>query len=94
MPRETKTGGNKLGKIAKKMFEPDGKEPYYLGDKPIRNFQELMENLGAFTTEEANWVASWIEYLGDEKTAKKIRKSTGKFKEILRKRHVKLLKYR
>ncbi len=94
MPRGTKTDGTKLGKIAKRMFEPVEKEPYYLGDKPIRNFQEFMENLGAFTEEEANWVASWIEYLGDEKTAKKIRKSTGKFKEILRKRHVKLLEYR
>ncbi len=89
-----KKGGNNLSKTAEKLFNPDGKEPYYLEGKPIKNLQDLIEHLGAFSEEEANWIASWIEYLGDEKTAKRIRKSTGNFKDILRKRHAKLMKYR
>jgi len=94
MPKSTKASGHKLDTIAKKMFEPVKKEPYYLNSQAIRNFQELMENLGAFTNEEANWVASWIEYLGDGQTAKKIRNSTDGFKDILRKRHAQLMKHR
>lgn len=89
-----KRGGNRYEKLARALFDPTGKEPYYLGTKAIRNFQELMENLGNFSEDDANWVASWIEYLGDRRTAKRIRKSTGDFKEILRKRYAQLLPYR
>lgn len=93
MPR-SRRAGNSLANIAGRLFEPVGKEPYYLGGKAIRNFPELIENLGAFPEEDANWIASWIEYLGDVRTAMRIRESSGEFKEILRKRHVQLLKYR
>ena len=45
-----------------------------------------------FRDEHAPWIADWIEYLGDNKTAKKIRDAPGEFKEIISNRYEELKK--
>ncbi len=96
MSRERKKKGEdakELRALAKKMFEAVGKNAYYLGDRAIRNLGELKENLGSFTEREVEWLASWIEYLGDAVTAKKIRRSTNNFKKIVSRRHAQLKRH-
>ncbi|MEE8167243.1 MAG: hypothetical protein V3T58_00020 [Candidatus Hydrothermarchaeales archaeon] len=85
---------NALPKIAEKLFAAGGKKPYHLGDRAIKNFGELKDNLDLFSSGDANWLASWIEYLGDPKTAEKIRDSSDEFKKIILKRYEQLQKYR
>ena len=80
--------------LAKKMFDPVKKNPYYLGERAIRNFRELRQNLGLFTEKEAIWVADWLEYLGDPKTARKIRENSQDFKAIIMNRYAELWHYR
>jgi hypothetical protein len=82
-----------LKTTAKNLFEAAGKEAYYLGDRAIHNLHELVNNLVHFSEEHAGWVADWIEYLGDSKTAKRIRKKTGDFKKIIEKRYKELKKH-
>lgn len=82
-----------LTQMAKKLFEATGKNPYYRGEKVIRNFRELWENLADFRGEEAQWVASWIEYLGDAATAMKIRENPREFKELIGQRYDELRVY-
>ncbi|MEK6978230.1 MAG: hypothetical protein AABX40_07525 [Candidatus Hydrothermarchaeota archaeon] len=82
-----------LYNLAKLMFDPAGKEPYYLGSGAIRNLEELKVSLDSFTPEMAEWVASWVEYLGDRKTAEDIRRAKGEFKRIIEKRYTVLRKY-
>ena len=85
--------GGELGQIAAKLFSPVGKNPYYRGEKAIRNFRELKNNLNEFTEKEAQWVASWIEYLGDKNTAARIRQTPSRFREIIIARFNELLPY-
>ncbi|MBI4344288.1 MAG: hypothetical protein HY555_01745 [Euryarchaeota archaeon] len=80
--------------LAKKMFDPVKKNPYYLGERAIRNLRELRQNLDLFTEKEAIWVADWLEYLGDPKTAQKIREKRGDFKAIVINRYAELWHYR
>lgn len=82
-----------LTKIAKNLFEAAGKNPYYRGGKAIKNFSELRENLAEFTENEAQWVAAWIEYLGDAKTAARIRERPSKFKEFINERYNELRRH-
>lgn len=82
-----------LARMAAKLFSPVGKNPYYRGEKAIRNFRELGASLNEFTEKEAQWVASWIEYLGDIKTAEKIDQTPGRFKEIVTARFNELKPY-
>ena len=82
-----------LVKTAKDLFEATGKNPYYRGEKIIRNFKELKENLAEFTEDEAQWVASWIEYLGDAETAARIRERPSRFKEFISERYDELRRY-
>ncbi|MBE0517542.1 MAG: hypothetical protein IBX41_09215 [Methanophagales archaeon] len=76
-----------FSKLASSLFEPRGKNPYYLNRdsdrRAIRNLIELSDNLDAFTHEEVHWVASWLEYLGDKEIATRIRAMPEKFKEII-----------
>lgn len=84
-----------LSELAKKLFRPVGKNPYYLKGKAINNLEELARNLGEFTGgEETKWVASWLEYLGDTDTAGKIRGAPNKFKQIITDRYYELRRYR
>ncbi len=76
--------------VARKLFHPTEREPYYLRDLAIRNFDELHANLERFTEEQAGWVADWVQYLGDEETARRIRKETKEFKKIIAQRHQEL----
>ena len=73
--------------IARCLFRPAGKNPYYLfrGTESIAltNLAELKDQIDTFTENEAEWVASWIEYLGDKETADKIRASPSNFKGII-----------
>ena len=82
-----------LAAIAKKLFKVEDKNPYYLGEQAIKNFEELRGSLDKFTESEAQWVASWIEYLGDAKTAARIRQSPNRFKEIIADRYNELKPY-
>lgn len=82
-----------LLRIAKSLFRAVGKNPYYHRGQPIRNFGELKDNLDKLTGEEAPWVASWIEYIGDAKTAAMIRQTPDKFKEIITARYEQLKPY-
>ncbi|MDI6642976.1 MAG: hypothetical protein QMD95_02875 [Candidatus Hodarchaeaceae archaeon] len=82
-----------LTKIAKNLFEATGKNPYYRGGKAIKNFRELWENLAEFTENEAQWVAAWIDYLGDARTAARIRERPSKFKELINERYAELRRY-
>ncbi|MEM3087412.1 MAG: hypothetical protein QXO51_00605 [Halobacteria archaeon] len=76
--------------VARKLFHPTGREPYYLRDLAIRNFDELHAHLEKFTEEQAGWVADWVDYLGDRETARRIRKETKAFKKIIAERHKEL----
>jgi predicted unusual protein kinase regulating ubiquinone biosynthesis (AarF/ABC1/UbiB family) len=76
-----------LKEIAKKLFDATGKNAYDLKDMTIKNFEELKNNLDKFTVKEANWVASWIEYLGDKTTADRIRQAPNEFKKIINNRY-------
>ena len=82
-----------LAGMAAKLFSPVGKNPYYRGEKAIRNFMELRGRLNEFAEKEAQWVASWIEYLGDIKTATKIRQTPSRFREIITARFNELQPY-
>ncbi len=72
-----------LSKIATSLFTPMDKNPYYRGSMAIANLRDLHDHLDAFGPEEAVWLASWIEYLGDSETAAKIRAEPGQFKQIV-----------
>ena len=92
-----------LSKLATSLFDPVGKNPYYLnrssgsGDSDmtiaIKNLSELRDNLDVFNEKEAPWLASWIEYLGDKKTAARIRETPGEFEEIIIERHEELQEF-
>lgn len=84
--------GNKHD-IARRLFRPEGKRPYIFNGKPLKNFKDLKDYLVAFTGREALWVASWLEYLGDEETADSIRRRPGDFKDIVLKRYRELKPY-
>ncbi len=89
--RASKKGA--LHALASKMFEPIEKEPYYLEGKAFGNLAELNDNLGDFTEREAEWLAAWLKYLGDAKTASRIRKRPGEFSRIISARHAELEKH-
>ncbi len=83
-----------LTKLASSLFEPEGKNPYYMGDgRAIKNLTELKENLDSLSDNEAHWLASWIEYLGDEETAKRIRAAPDTFKAIINERYTELMEF-
>jgi len=73
--------------IATCLFTPTEKNPYYLfrGTDCIalNNISELKERIDMLMENEAEWVASWIEYLGDKETADKIREMPPEFKRII-----------
>ena len=81
---------DELAAVAALLFNPAGKEPYYLNDRTLKNLQELVDNLDAFTGNEGAWVAAWLEYLGDKEVAEIIYGSPGDFKLILVERFNKL----
>jgi hypothetical protein len=80
--------------IATSLFKPVGKNPYYLmrGTDCIalNNLAELKDKIDIFMENEAGWVASWIEYLGDIETADKIRATPNEFKGIISARYEEL----
>jgi len=73
--------------VASSLLRPVGKNPYYLhiGTDCIalNNLAELHDRIDMFREDEAKWVASWIEYLGDTETADKIRAAPSEFKIII-----------
>jgi hypothetical protein len=99
--RKIKEKKEELSKLSSSLFDPVGKNPYYLnrdsgsGDMTIEitNLSALRKNLDLFTEEEAPWLAMWIEYLGDKETAARIRETPGEFKEIIIERHEELQEF-
>ena len=79
--------------IAKNLFSSENKNPYYLRGKEIKNLDELKENLQNFKDTEAMWVADWIRYLGDPKTADQIRNKPKEFRRIIDARYTELLNH-
>jgi hypothetical protein len=80
--------------IAERLFNPKDKKPYIFNGKPLKNISDLKDYLVAFTGREAQWVASWIEYLGDKELARRIRSKPRDFKELVLKRYRELKPYR
>jgi len=80
-----------LSRLANSLFDPVETNPYYLNPSgraiAVKKIAELRENLDVLTEEEAPWLASWIEYLGDKETAARIRETPGEFKEIIIERY-------
>jgi len=87
------TGDNDKKAIARRLFRPEGKNPYVFNGKPLKTFKDLKDYLVAFTGTEALWVASWLEYLGDAETACRIRRRPRDFKGIVLKRYRELKPY-
>lgn len=89
--RRIKEKKEAMSRLSASLFEPVGKDPYYLnrgnGSIAIRNLRDLRDNLDAFSREEeARWLASWLEYLGDNEIATRIRARPERFKEIIMER--------
>jgi hypothetical protein len=82
-----------LKRLAVMMFKPRDKKPYVFNGKPLKNLQDLKDYLVAFTGKEALWVASWMEYLGDRKTAECIRRKPENFKNTVLMRYKELKPY-
>ncbi|RZN37178.1 MAG: hypothetical protein EFT35_06710 [Methanophagales archaeon ANME-1-THS] len=85
---------HRKAEIATSLLTPAGKNPYYLirGTDciAINNLAELKDRIDMFMENEAGWVASWIEYLGDKETADKIRATPNEFKGIISARYEEL----
>ena len=72
-----------MAALADRMFHPEDKHPYYLNDRALGNLRDLVDSLNDFTGNEGLWVASWLEYLGDEGVAALIRNWPEDFKQIV-----------
>ena len=80
--------------IAKKLLiNTKGKDMYYLGGNPIRNFHELKNNINFLNLNHVNYLANWIAYLGDTSTAEQIQKNPENFKKIISTRYSELKKH-
>jgi len=86
--KELKMGNDT--KIAKQLLSGNGKNPYYYGGITIQNFEELQDHLKNFPEHEVGWLADWIDYLGDNRTAVKIRETPTEFKTIINERYLEL----
>jgi len=81
-----------ISKIAKDLLTGNDKNPYYYGSIVIQNLDELQNHLHNFSEHEAGWLADWIDYLGDNHTAIKIRENPNEFKTIINERYLELKK--
>jgi hypothetical protein len=79
-----------MAAIAKAVLTGEGKNPYYYRDVSIQNFHELLDYLQQFSEHEAGWLADWIDYLGDNQTAVRIRDTPSEFKTIIDNRYQEL----
>ncbi len=75
-----------LAALANRMFVADGKNPYFRGDRTIRNLEELDLDIAGFEHHEAPWVADWLDYLGDAEVAQKLRAEPSHFRRIIHER--------
>jgi hypothetical protein len=79
--------------MARRLFHPEGKNPYLKGGLEIHDLAELDRSLSSFDTAEAPWVADWLEYLGDAPTAERVRQRPADFREIIHARSVELRRF-
>jgi hypothetical protein len=82
-----------LEALACLLLHPENKNPYYLDDKALKNLKDLVDNLDSFSGNEGQWVAAWLEYLGDEDLAVRIRNWPDDFKQLVIARYNKLKDY-
>ena len=90
---KTKVDLENIPGLAHQVLTGDGKNPYYFGGVSIQNLSELQTHLKNFQPHEANWLAEWIAYLGDEQTANKIQKDPENFRNIISTRYNELKKH-
>jgi hypothetical protein len=79
-----------IAEIARSVLTGEGKNPYYYGGITIQNFHELLDYLQQFSENEVKWLADWIDYLGDDQTAEKIRETPSEFRTIINHRYQEL----
>jgi hypothetical protein len=84
------TSSKNIAEIAQVVLTGEGKNPYYYRDVSIQNFHQLLDYLQQFSEHEAGWLADWIDYLGDNQTAEKIRETPSEFKTIIDNRYQEL----
>jgi hypothetical protein len=85
-----------LKELSRNLFNPFKKEPYYLNNVKIKNFEELFQNRDRFEAlpedDRINakriWVPDWLEHLGDHSLAKELRSDPEQFAEIIEKRYL------
>jgi hypothetical protein len=82
-----------MAALAERMFHPEGKNAYHIDDRTLNNLQDLADNLDAFSGKEGQWVAAWLEYLGDADVAALIQNWPDDFKPIVIARYNKLKDY-
>lgn len=84
---DVEMGEERRAEVASCLLRPAGKNPYFLFRDTdciaINDLAELHDQIDLFLEFEAEWVASWIEYLGDTETADKIRATPNEFKIII-----------
>jgi len=94
---EVEMAKERRAEIASCLLRPAGKNPYYLCRGTdciaINNLAELKDRIDMFMETEAEWVASWIEYLGYTETADKIRATPNEFKGIISSRYEELSEF-
>ena len=73
--------------ISERTGLPKVKGAYRLGNRPIRNVYELVDNIYNIPQQEATWIADWLEYLGDVRTARAIYERPELFRKIVFERY-------
>ena len=90
--KESVSSKEEISEIAEEVLNGVDKNPYYYGSITIQNFDQLQNHLQNFSVQEAGWLADWIDYLGDTRTAVQIREAPTEFKNIINKRYIELKK--
>ncbi len=84
---KTRAAARPLADLARSMFHPTDRQPYWLGDRAIGNLEELAANVEKFGEEQAAWVADWLDYLGDAEVARRIRVQAARLRPIVTERY-------
>ena len=95
--KRIQTKKQELYRLATALFTPREKRPFLFnnGSRTVRitNLEELCENLDRCPVEDSLRLASWIEYLGDEQTAQRLRETPAGFRKIITGRYEELREF-